>query len=163
MVTIISKQDGPRLEDIPQYKLIQKNKPVIQGLINQLTGGNSTAAKRQNEPQAENTKIVHVMGATPAREPGHPVVRISLNDRVVIMDNVHARQLLHLGNLRYTDAGKTFFVATKDNGFFSPVDPEIAEVLSDLDGLVLEGDVTEDILAAEITIRLSLDGSEPTT
>ncbi len=163
MVTIISKQDGPRLEDIPQYRAIQKNRPIIQGLINQLTGGGlSRTAKPQGEPEANSTKSIHVMGSQPASARGQPVVRISLNDRVVIMDNLHARQLLHLGNLRYTDSGKTFFVATKDNGFFSPVDPEIAEVLSDLDGLVLDDAVTEDVLAAEITIRLSLGDSEKT-
>lgn len=161
MVEIISKRDGPRLQDLPQRKLIEKNRPVIRGLINKLTGG---ALSQSSAPQAEasqqNTKTIHIIDATPPREPGRAVVRISVNGRVVLMDDIHARQIMHLGDLRRTSQGDVFRLATKDNGFFAPVEAAIAEVLTDLDGQAISAQFTEDILAERIAERLSLGGEK---
>lgn len=159
-----SRRDGPRKEDLPYFKLLEKNRPVIRGLMDRLTGG--ALSRAQSQPAAEpheSTKSFHIGTATNANEPGRPVVHISFNDRVLVIDAIHSKQLLHLGNLVRGEEGMRFLLATKENDFFAPVAAAIQEVLKDLDGRILSEHFSPDTLVSEITARLSLDDEDAAT
>ena len=158
MINRFTRRGEVRPQDLPHYKLIEKNRPVIHGLINHLTGGGLSSA--QQEPQAqerESTKTFHIGRATKANEPGRPIVNISFNGRVLIIDDARAKQLMHLGNLVRGEDGTKFLLANKKNGFFAPVDGAIQEVLEDLDGRFITNEFTEEDLSKEVSARLSLD------
>ena len=158
MTSRFSKREGLRKEDLPYYKLVEKNRPVIRGLMNHLTGGALSRAKSRPADEAdESTKSFYIGKATNAHAPGRPIVHISFNNRVLVIDDVHNKQLLHLGNLVRAAEGTKFLLATKENDFFAPVAETIQEVLKDLDGSILSEQFTQDRFVSEITARLSLD------
>ena len=161
MTSRFSRREGPRKEDLPYHKLIEKNRPVIRGLMDRLTGGALSRAQSQpaDEPR-ESTKSFHIGKATNAHEPGRPIVHISFNNRVLVIDDVHSKQLLHLGNLVSGAEGTRFLLATKENDFFAPVAETIQEVLMDLDGYILSEQFSQDRLVSELTARLSLDDED---
>jgi hypothetical protein len=162
MTNRFSKREGLRKEDLPYYKLVEKNRPVIRGLMNHLTGGAlSRARSRPADEAGAGTKSFHIGKATNANEPGRPIVHISFNNRVLVIDDVHSKQLLHLGNLVRAAEGTKFLLATKENDFFAPVEAAIQEVLKDLDGSILSEQFSQDRLVSEITSRLSLDDENP--
>ncbi|WP_170759030.1 hypothetical protein [Ruegeria lacuscaerulensis] len=161
MVDIFSKKEGPRREDAEAKRLLQGNRTTIHRLADQISNGEfsrsrARMAQAKQEPQPEGKNIHILGGATTAAEPD-PVVRISLNDRVFIMDANSGKQMEFLGQLRTNQIGTKYFtLATKQNGFVSPVDPEIEERLEDLNGIVIENDDIREKFAEVITKRLKL-------
>lgn len=156
MVEIISKPGGPRREDVQVKRLIEENRATITRIADQISGGGYSAGKAPKPKPQPKGLIIHVGGgATTAAEP-KPTIRVSLNGRVVAVDENSGRQLHHIGELRRRDGAEVFVLATKANQFFAPVDDGIAAALADLDGSRLRPDYGEDELAAEIGARLGM-------
>ena len=160
MVDIFSKNDGPRREDVEAKRLLQGNMGTIHKLADQISNGGfsrsrAAMAKAKQEPEADGLNI-HIMGgASKVHEP-EPVVRISLDERVMIMDAKSGKQMIFLGQLRLKDGVKFFALATKENGFVSPLAPEIEKLLHDLNGIVIENKDIKEKFAAVIQERLGL-------
>lgn len=156
MVEIISKRDGSRREDVAMKRLIEQNRATITRLADHISGGSYSAGKAPKpKPQAKGLIIHSVGSARPAVE-ASPTIRISLNGRVIMVDENSGRQLHHIGDLRSRDGSDVFVLATKANQYFSPVDEGIAAALADLDGGRLGPDYGEDQLAADIGNRLGM-------
>lgn len=154
MVDIISKRSGPRAEDERARRLIEANRPAIEKLADQLSGGAWSARRKPKAAPEPQGLIIH---SGPARIPDsvpQPFVRIAINGRVSVVDANTGKQMHHLGDLRRRDGREAFRLATRENGFFSPVAPEIAAALADLDGLDLAGG--ERALIADIAARLEI-------
>ncbi|TIU61482.1 MAG: hypothetical protein E5W15_32020, partial [Mesorhizobium sp.] len=66
------------------------------------------------------------------------------------------RQLHHIGDIRNCGGEQVFVLATKQNGFFSPVDEAVAQELADLDGSRLGASYSEEQLAADIGVKLGI-------
>lgn len=156
MVEIISKRSGPRREDVQMKRVLQENRSTITKIADQISNGNYSASKRPKpKPQAEGL-IIHVGGSTAASEP-EPEIRISVNGRVVVVDRNSGRQLHHLGEIRNIDGLPSFILATKENGFFAPVDDELGQALTELDRKPLPSTDGEDMLAADIRSKLGIE------
>lgn len=160
MVYIITKDDGPRKEDVAARKLIEGNRQTIHQLANHLTGGRWQEIRQARAAQAaapapeRRTIAGYVRPAdSDARQ---PYVRISPNNRVVVVDAETSRQLLFLGELRREGQGYRFRLATRGNGFFDPLTGEALDLLSDIDGIALHGDESLDPFRHEIGRRLGL-------
>ncbi len=158
MVDIISKRDGPRREDVAARRLIDQNRPIIEGLANQLSGGNYSRMRQPPKPPQPDGFILHDLGAGTAAETEHrPYVRISMNNRVVVVDGATNKQLSFLGEVRDGPGERQFLLATRENKFFSPLDDELSQKLVDMDHRAIGADFTEEDLAAEIGKRLGLE------
>lgn len=158
MVDIVSKRSGPRPEDERARRLIEANRPTIEKLADHLSNGAWSARRRgqpKAEPQAEGL-IIHTARVSTPTEPPRPFVRVAINGRVSMVDTNTGRQMHHLGDIRRADGGERFRLATRENGFFSPVEPEIAAALADLDGHVLDGVDAERRLIGAIGDRLDV-------
>ena len=153
MVDIISKRSGPRREDERARSLIERNRGTITKLADQLSDGAYSASRRRAkepaEPQASGL-IISDLGAGRRPAEAEPYVRISPNRRVVIVDHATSRQMHFLGELRRKDGALGFVLATAENRFFTPLDAELAEKLTHLDGVILGAGRTEADLATEI-------------
>jgi hypothetical protein len=156
MVDIISKREGPRREDLAARRLIEQNRGAIRQLADQLTGGRLAAAPAPTAEPGTKGLIVHAVGAARAIRDPKPFVRISPNNRVVVVDADSGRQMHHVGEIRRADGVRRFVLATKANGFFTPVAAEISGALAVLDGTRIGNDYTEERLAAEIGERLGV-------
>lgn len=165
MVDIFSRRDGPRPEDVAARKVIEAHRPQITAIADRLTAGGYSASRRAaeakapaaGEPEGRRSRV-HALQTGPAApaEPS-PYIRISPNNRVVIADASSARQLHFLGELRRRDGQLRFVLATGDNGFISPLAPDLAKALADLDGAPVGGRQGEKLLAAEIATRLGME------
>ena len=156
MVEIISRRDGPRREDVQVKRLIEQNRPTIERIADQISGGGYSASRKpRQQPKAEGL-IIHVGGARPAAAEANPSIRVTMNGRVISVDRNTGRQLHHIGDIRHRDGEQVFVLATKQNGFFAPVDDSVAEALIELDGSRLDAARTEEQLAAEIGERLGI-------
>ena len=160
MVDIFSKKEGPRREDVEAKRLLQGNRGTIHRLADQISNGQFTRSRAamadaKKEPQPDGLNI-HIYGGTPPPREPEPVVRISANDRVFVMDRNSGKQIELLGQLRMQEGVQYFTLATKKNGFISPIPPEIETLLDDLNGIVIESAEIKDKLAAVITSRLGL-------
>lgn len=157
---IISKRSGPRREDVQARALLEKNRGTIEKLADQISGGGYSAQKRARdmpkEPQAEGL-ILSDLKAPRVNDTPVPYVRVSPNHRVVVVDDVTSRQMHYLGEIRRIDGQWRFVLATKANGFFSPVEPEMAALLAALDGATMGGGRDDASLAAEIAKLLGYD------
>lgn len=157
MVEIISKRDGPRREDAQVKRLIEQNRSTIVKLADQISGGGYSASRKPRlEPKAEGL-IIHVGASSPVATEAKPSIRVTMNGRVISKDQNTGRQLHHIGDIRNRGEEQVFVLATKQNGFFSPVDDSIAKALVDLDGSRLAAAYTEDQLAADIGAKLGID------
>lgn len=155
MVEIISKQSGPRREDERARRLIEANRPTIEKLADHLSNGAWSARRKPKPPGPEpEGLIIHSTRAAPKAEPARPFVRIAVNGRVSLVDLNTGLQMHHLGDLRRRDGRQSFRLATRENGFFSPVDAEIADALADLDGAPVDGNAAERSLVEAIGERL---------
>lgn len=153
---IIRKGSAQRPEDQAARRLIEQNRGTIERLADQISNGAYSASRKaaqQPAPQASG-KIVSDLGGRRSSDVAKPYVRISPNRRVVVVDDNTSRQMHHLGELRRVEGRMIFVLATAGNGFFSPLEPDLAERLSSLDGVVLGGERTEAVLAAEIGATL---------
>ncbi|MDQ6435871.1 hypothetical protein RB623_17580 [Mesorhizobium sp. LHD-90] len=156
MVEIISRRDGPRREDVQAKRLIEQNRATIERIADQISGGGYSASRKpRQQPKAEGL-IIHVGGGSPIAAEPDPSIRITLNGRVISVDQNSGRQLHHIGDVRYRDGGQVFVLATRENGFFAPVVDAVAQALLDLDGARLDTALTEERLAAEIGRRLGI-------
>ena len=99
---------------------------------------------------SSSTTTARAGGQTEAR----PYVRISPNNRVVVVDEETGRQMHFVGELRRVEGRRRFALATRENRFFSPVEGGIAAALTDLDGREVAGTMAERALADEIAARL---------
>jgi hypothetical protein len=157
MVEIISKRDGSRREDVAMKRLIEQNRATITRLADHISGGSYSAGKAAKpKPQPKGLIIHSVSSARPIADAA-PRIRISLNGRVIMVDENSGRQLHHIGDLRRRDGNDVFVLATKANQYFSPVDEDIAAALTDLDGGRLGPDYGEEQLAADIGNRLGMN------
>ena len=157
MVEIISKSDGPRRQDAEVKRLIEQNRATITRIADHISGGSYSAGKARRQAPAQPSKrlIMHVDTSRAAVE-AKPSIRVSLNGRVVAVDENSGRQLHHIGDIRRRDGVDTFVLATSANLYFSPVEDSIASALTDLDGTSVAADHGEDALAAEIGRRLGM-------
>ena len=157
MVEIISKRDGPRREDVQVKRLIEQNRSTIVRLADQISGGGYSASKKpRQQPKAEGL-IIHVGGSAATAAEASPSIRVTMNGRVISKDQNTGRQLHHIGDVRNRNGEQIFVLATKQNGFFSPVDETIVEALAGLDGSRLTATYTEEQLAADIGAKLGID------
>lgn len=156
MVEIISKRDGARREDAHARRLIESNRATIDRLADHLSNGAYSArkAKPAGRPPEPSGVIIHAPArSTAIGDAPAPFVRIAVNGRVSVVDANSGRQLHHLGDLRRRDDGQRFVLATKTNGFFSPVAADVAARLADLDGTPVDR-AGEQALTDEIGRRL---------
>ncbi|MDU9004463.1 hypothetical protein [Sedimentitalea todarodis] len=160
MVDIFSKKDGPRREDVAAKRLISENRTTIHRLADQFSGGEfsrsrTAMAKAKEEPKADGLSI-HIMGGPSSPTPPEPAVRVSLNGRVIVVDANAGKQMQFLGQMRVKNGQKFFALATKENGFVSPVDDDVEHLLADLNGIVIESDDIENKFVGVIKDRLNL-------
>lgn len=160
MVDIFSKSENPRREDAEAKRLLQGNRQTIHRLADQISNGEfsrsrARMAQAKQEPKPDGLNI-HILGGSSAIKEIKPAVRISLNDRVFVMDENSGKQLEFLGQIKTGNGVEFFCLATQENGFISPVSPETEEVLQDLNGIVIETDEIKQKLAEVIATRLSL-------
>jgi hypothetical protein len=83
-------------------------------------------------------------------------LRISMNGRVVIADTSSGIQMHFLGELKRVNSEKRFVIATKENGYFTPLDNEMAEKIADLADRPVNRNYSEDDLAQDIKTRLQI-------
>ena len=151
MVDIFSKREGPRLEDVKAKRLLSENAGTIRKLADQISNGGFSKmragqARRKQEPKPEGL-IIHDMKARVSSETPEPYVKVSLNNRVVLVDKSTGRQMQLLGEIRGNFMSKYFVLATKDNGFLSPLEDDMLAALAHLEGADLTGDFTDSDLA----------------
>ncbi|MGP6085877.1 hypothetical protein [Antarctobacter jejuensis] len=157
---IFSKRDGPRAEDVKAKRLIQKNAGTIRKLADQISNGGFTKmrqdqARRSEQPKPEGL-IIHDLKAPSKSEVPEPYVKVSLNNRVVLVDRVNGRQLQLLGEVRGNSFEKRFVLATKANGFLSPVEEDVFQAIGDLDNVELSKAFSEKDLAKQIETALGI-------
>lgn len=159
MVTIISK-GGPDRRAAEARKLVEDNKSTIQAMTTYLSGGvgRQPITVPQGPPTPEQQSFFRRFSASlPAsRDEVKPYLRISLNNRVIIADSNSARQLHFLGELRGKGVVRRFVLATRENGFFSPLEEELREKLADLDNSFVADDAALEALSATLNERLGL-------
>lgn len=160
MSDLFSKRPAPWSGDPRARALIENNKATITKLADRLSNGAYSAAQRRaaepKEPQAKGL-IFSDLGEGKVATEARPYVRISPNRRVVVVDFETNKQMHFLGELRVVDGQRRFVLATKENGFFSPVDAEVAAALASLDGAVIDRSRNETVLAGEIGACLGID------
>lgn len=154
MITIISKQSGPRLEDAKAKRYLQQNWGTIEKLADHISGGKYSAGKiKKPAPQPSGLIISYPSASNVTTSEARPCLRISINGRVILMDLNSGKQLRFLGQIRQ----QKFVLATKENGFFSSLDDELYEQISDLDQKLIGTEFTEEDLSRELNRRLDLD------
>lgn len=160
MVYIITKNDGPRKEDVAARKLIENNRSTIERLANHLTGGRWQEIRqaRSVAPVVTEPERATVAGYQPTGRSTstRPYVRISPNNRVVVVDEETSRQVLFLGELRRGPEGERFRLATRENGFFDPLEGDALDCLLDLDGLLMPGEEVHEAFKQELASRLGI-------
>ncbi len=155
---IISKKSGPRAEDQQAKQHIQRNWGTIEKLADTLSGGKYSADKAKKAappPQAQGLIIVDQARPRMPDVP-EPYLRISMNGRVVVADTNSGMQMHFLGQIKRQNGEMRFTLATAENGFISPLEPEFQEKLADLADRVVNRAFSEDDLAAEIRQRLQI-------
>ncbi len=155
---IISKKSGPRAEDQQAKQHLQRNWGTIEKLADTLSGGKYSADKARKAaapPKAQGLIIVDQARPRLADDPV-PYLRISTNGRVVIADNSSGIQMHFLGQLKRINGEVRFVIATKENGFFTPLDPDLCEKIADLANVQVNRSYSEDDLAQDIKTRLQI-------
>ena len=155
---IISKKSGPRAEDQHAKQHLQRNWGTIEKLADTLSGGQYSADKAKKAaapPQAKGLIFVDQARPRLADNPV-PYLRISTNGRVVLADTSSGIQMHFLGELKRVNGEVRFTIATKENGYFTPLDDEMAEKLADLANLPVNRSYSEDDLAQDIKRRLHI-------
>jgi hypothetical protein len=153
---IFSRKSGPRTEDVQARQHLQRNWGTIEKLADTLSGGKYSADKARRAappPQPEGLIIVDQAARRVADDPD-PYLRISANGRVVVADAHSGVQLHFLGQLKRIDGALRFAIASAENGFISPLQPELQVLINDLEGQVINRDYPEEKLAEEIKTRL---------
>jgi hypothetical protein len=155
---IHSKKSGPRAEDQQARQHLARNWGTIEKLADTISGGKYSADKAKKAaapPQAKGLIFVDQARPRLADDPV-PYLRISTNGRVVMADTSSGIQMHFLGELRRVNGDVRFIIATKENGFFTPLDPDLAEKIADLANLPVNRSYSEDDLAKDIKTRLQI-------
>jgi len=155
---IFSKKTGPRAEDAQARQHLQRNWGTIEKLADTLSGGKYSADKARRAappPQPEGLIIVDQARPRVADDP-EPYLRISTNGRVVVADANSGVQVHFLGQLKRVDGAVRFLIASAENGFFSPLDPELQTKIEDLAGRTVNRDYPEEELARDLKQRLGI-------
>jgi hypothetical protein len=155
---IRSRLSSERSEDKQAQQHIKRNWGTIERLADTLSGGKYSADKAKKAappPQAQG--LIFVDQARPAL-PDAPVpyLRISINGRVVLADTSSGIQLHFLGEIKRVNGNKCFVLATKENGFFTPLAGDLAEKIADLADRTINRDYPENALAEDIKARLQI-------
>jgi hypothetical protein len=155
---IISRKSGPRPEDQQAKQHLQRNWGTIEKLADTLSGGKYSADKaKKAAPPLQASGLIFVDQARPRlADVPVPYLRISTNGRVVIADTNSGIQMHFLGQLKRVNGEVQFIIATKENGFFTPVDPEIHDKIADLANRMVNRNYSEDNLAQDIKARLQI-------
>lgn len=159
---IFSKRDGPRLEDVKAKRMLTENAGTIRKLADQISNGGYTKmrtdAARRNEKPKPDGLIIHDLKSHSRADVAEPYVKISVNNRVVLVDKSSGLQLQMLGEIRGNFLSKKFRLASKENGFYSPVDDETSAQIGNLDNVDITQDFTESDLAEELEKLLGIKG-----
>lgn len=155
---IHSKRSGPRAEDEQARRHLQRNWGTIEKLADTLSGGKYSADRaRRAAPPPQPAGLIIVDHARPrAADDPVPYLRISANGRVVIADTQSGVQLHFLGQLKRIDGALRFVIATAENGFFTPLQPEMLALIGDLAGQVVNRDYKDEDLARDLKSRLGI-------
>lgn len=157
---IFSKREGPRAEDVKAKRLIAENAPVIRKLADQISNGGFSRMRQEEAQRREGPKptglIFHDMKSSVRSETPEPYVKVSVNNRVVLVDRTNGRQLQMLGEIRGNFLRRAFVLATKDNGFFSPMDEELHSAIGHLEDVEITSEFSEKDLARTIEDCLGL-------
>lgn len=156
---IISKKSGPRAEDERARRHLQRNWGTIEQLADVLSGGKYSADKARRAaplPQPEGLIIVDQAGPRVSADPVR-YLRISANGRVVVADVNSGVQMHFLGQLKRRDGAIRLEIASAENGYFSPLEPDIQALIGDLGGRVINRDYTEEDLARDLKTRLGIE------
>ncbi len=155
---IFSKKSGPRAEDVQARQHLQRNWGTIEKLADTLSGGKYSAdkAKRAAPPPRPEGLIIVDQAAPRVADDPEPYLKISINGRVVIADAHSGVQVHFLGQLKRINGAIRFVTASADNGFFSPLAPDVLALIEDLEGRVINQDYSEENLASEIKARLGV-------
>ncbi|TNF18317.1 MAG: hypothetical protein EP318_18705 [Rhodobacteraceae bacterium] len=155
---IFSKRDGPRPEDVKAKRLLNENAGTIRKLADQISNGGfsrmrAEEARRKQGPQPEGL-MIHDLKARVSTDVPEPYVKVSLNNRVVLVDRSTGRQMQMLGEIRGGFMSKRFVLATGENGFISPLDADMLAAVSHLDGAEISESFPEDALAEALETLL---------
>jgi hypothetical protein len=155
---IISKKSGPRREDDQAKRHINQNWGTIEKLADQISGGRYSAdkARKAAPPPQASGKIIIDQAARPSPGDAKPYLRISVNGRVIVADQNTGRQLDFLGQLKRVGGVMRFVIATKENGFFSPLDDDTYDLIGDLADTAINRDYSEKDLEQELQRRLNI-------
>lgn len=155
---IRSRLSATRPEDKRAKEYLQRNWGTIEKLADTLSGGKYSQDKaRKAAPPPQAQGLIIVDQAAPRRpDAAVPYVRVSLNGRVVLADSNTGVQLAFLGEIKRLNGEKCFFIATAENGFISPLEPETVVKIADLAQRVINRAYTEDQLADDIKARLEI-------
>lgn len=157
---IFSKRDGPRQEDVRAKKLLAENSGTIRKLADQISNGGFSRTRAQQARSKQKPKpeglLIHDLKATSRVDVPEPYVKVSLNGRIVLVDKSSGRQLQMLGEIRGNSFAKSFHLATKDNGFFTPIDDETGHLIGHLNKVDITSDFTESDLAEALETLLGL-------
>ncbi|MGL5010453.1 MAG: hypothetical protein ACRC6I_11260 [Paracoccaceae bacterium] len=155
---IISKKSGPRAEDQQAKQHLQRNWGTIEKLADTLSGGKYSANKARKTAQPPQAKGLIFVDQAPPRLSDAPVpyLRISANGRVVIADTNSGVQMHFLGQLKRINGEVRFILATKENGFITPLDPDLLEKITDLAEVTVNRSYSEENLAEDIKMRLQI-------
>ena len=153
-----SRLNSDRPEDRRAQAYIKNNWGTIEKLADTLSGGKYSADKARKAappPQAQGLIIVDQARPRVADDPV-PYLRISMNGRVVLADTSSGIQLHFLGQIKRVNGVQIFVIATAENGFISPLDSGIGDLIADLGGLTIHRGYSEDDLATDIKTRLQI-------
>jgi len=158
---IFSKRSGPREEDKQGKAHMRQNWGTIEKLADQISGGSYSANKaranaKKQGPQASGLIFVD-QAARPGVDVPEPYLRISVNGRVVLVDKNSGIQLHFLGQLKRQNGVVRFKIATKENGFISPLDPELEALILDLADKLIDRRYAESDLSSDLKSRLTVD------
>lgn len=155
---IINKRDGPRREDIEAKRHIKQNWGTIEKLADQFSGGTYSASKIKKKPPQASGLIISDLGAGKSvSEQPKPYLRITLNGRVALLDLNTGLQMHVLGQITRKAGRSVFLLATKENGFFSRLEPDLHAQLAELEGTTIDTDFTEEALSQKLKNLLDLD------
>lgn len=154
---IISKRDGGDRREREFKRVLQENRQTIDRLARHLTQGSMpTRPKTESAPAVEEARRSFGFRQHKVEREIEPWVRISPNDRVVLMDAATSRQIAYLGVLRGRGNDRAFVLATHENGFIAPLDNERTNALRHLDGCGLQGAEAEAELARQVATALGI-------
>ncbi|MGQ0563928.1 MAG: hypothetical protein ACT4OK_02515 [Gemmobacter sp.] len=155
---IISKKSGPRAEDAQAKQHIQRNWGTIEKLADTLSGGKYSAnkARKAAPPPTPDGLIIHGQARPRKADVPVPYLRISPNGRVVVADTSSGVQLHFLGQLKRIDGAVRFVLATKENGFISPLADDVHDKIADLANLTVNRSYSEEDLARDLKDRLQI-------